>query len=106
MKSPMMANRVGNWFFVLMAVIGLLSSCRVIINEALFPNRCEKWDVVDLSSGEMLWSKEGCAGDIANMKENATEAALDQYEAAFGRKFVIRSTSWTKEPDGVNQPRK
>jgi hypothetical protein len=105
MKSSMIANRVGNWFFVSMAVIGLLSSCRVIINQALFPNRCERWDVVDLASGEVLWSKEGCAGDIANMKENATEAALEQYEATFGRKYEIRSTSWTREPEGVNQPR-
>jgi len=80
-------------------------SCKFIMNEAIFTNRCERWEVVDKSTGQILWEKEGCGGDITNLKQQARVEALNQYESEYGNRFEIRSVSWDKAPEGVTAPR-
>lgn len=90
---------------LLLAVL-LVSSCKMIMNEAFLNDRCERWEVVDKSTGKSIWVNEGCGGEITNMKHKATQAALDQYEAEFGKRYEIRSVRWDKDNTGTNAPRK
>lgn len=91
--------------FFVFATMVFASSCKTIMNEAFLNNRCERWEVIDKSTGQSVWVKEGCGGEITNMKQKATQATLDQYEAQFGQRYEIRSVTWDKDSTGVKGPR-
>ena len=62
------------------------------------PNKCKQCELMNLTTGEILFSNQGCGGNNTKLEE---EAQLKAYELSRGGSGLcdleVRCEEWTKE---------
>lgn len=66
-----------NKFFLSVLVCILFSSCAFMFNSVVFPNQCQRCQVIDSYSGTILYEEEGCGGENVNMEDKAKVKAYE-----------------------------
>ncbi len=78
---------------VLLCLLIFASSCGYIFRSIATPNKCKKCEVV-YADGGVVWSEDGCGGDVYNMEDRAKVEAYDR-----GCDYVVRCESYKQEKD-------
>ena len=77
----------------------LVSGCGYIIREIASPNKCEKCEVVDTTTGEVLSTYEGCGGSRTNVERDAELAAYSCMKATCNCNIDVVCTTWTEDEE-------
>lgn len=87
--------------FLIAFILILLTSCASIFNSIFLPNSCRGCELMNLTTGEILFSNEGCGGDNTKLEE---EAQIKAYELSRGGSGLcdleVRCEEWTREKVG------
>lgn len=72
-----------------------LSACSYLFSAAVYPDRCEKCEVIDQQTSQVLYTEEGCAGDAANVEDRAKVKAFDLSRSGYSLcNLQVRCTSY------------
>lgn len=61
-----------------------LTSCGQIFNAVVVPSQCKKCELIDLNTGRVVWSDEGCGGGITNLNKNCKVQAYERSRSGVG----------------------
>ncbi len=88
---------------VIIAASLLLFSCANIFNSIVFPNQCQKCEVINTQTGEVLFANEGCGGDNTKLEDEAKIKAFDLSSGSFGIcDLEVKCKMWKKGKDSEN----
>lgn len=86
---------------IIIAGLLLLVSCRFFFNEIILTNRCKKCSVININSGDTLWSEEGCGGNLTRLDDKAKIQAFEKSrKSGYGNNLCtlkVSCKSWKKE---------
>ncbi len=88
------------FIFIIFIFIFLLYGCSFLFNEIIMPNRCKHCEVINTMTNEVLWSDEGCGGDMAGMEDRAKIEAYDLSRTSFSLcNLEVVCNTWKEEKD-------
>ena len=70
------------------------ASCSTIFNAIVIPNQCQKCEVIDTYSQEVLFKNEGCGGSNVRLEEDAKVAAYDMSRNGSICNIEVRCETW------------
>ena len=80
---------------VLISLVALLAaSCSNIFNAIVIPNQCQKCEVINTYSQEVLFENEGCGGSNVRLEEEAKVAAYDMSRNGSICNVEVRCETW------------
>ena len=86
-------------FLIALSLI-LLTSCASIFNSIFLPNSCKKCEVMNLTTGEILFTNKGCGGINTKLEEEAQIKAYELSRGGYGLcNLEVRCEEWKKEKD-------
>lgn len=81
------------------SVFVTIQSCSWLFNEAVNTNYCKKCKVINQKTNEVIWSEEGCGGNIANIEDNAKLEAYEENSERRDCAFEVKCERWKKEKE-------
>jgi len=77
----------------------VLVSCSNIFNAIVVPNQCQKCQVIDLLTNEVVFENEGCGGANVRLEEEAKEKAYDLSRGGDLCSLHVICESWRQDPE-------
>ncbi|MFB6307095.1 MAG: hypothetical protein ABEH43_08945 [Flavobacteriales bacterium] len=88
--------------FVFLMCCFIFTSCRNIFNAIFLEDQCKECKVINTLTGEVLWEKEGCGGNLTRLDEKAKIQAYNKsHDIAGGDlcELEISCKSYEKEDE-------
>ncbi len=85
---------MGKSFLVMLSAC-LFLSCDVMFNAMVFPNSCQRCDVLD-GNNMLLETFQGCGGENTNLEQKAKAYAFDVMDDDQRCDVYVECESWTR----------
>jgi hypothetical protein len=94
-----MKNKFILLLFVLSASLSILS-CRAIFKGIVAPNSCQRCQLYNTHTNEILWTEEGCGSANVRLEENCQIKAWELSRTGYNIcDMDIECETWKQSPD-------